>query len=222
MIRKSGEPSEFWPKTGTLKEIGMNSFECVVRCASVAGTISRRPRRSGLANATFLCGVRNPRLSLKANAFANGSTRLTGALVSRSESAGTLLSWSWSVQAIQKKTSRAHKSRTSAAERSRSRAAVVLAVAVIRVAKPDQSTQPSPSAGGVSSDRGLPPRALSSTETALGAGSGSRPESTAAEAAMGIESGYWSGCPGTERSGLSQSVRRLCQTIRHQSIPGSH
>jgi len=142
MIRKSGEPSEFWPKTGTLKEIGMNSFECVVRCASVAGTISRRPRRSGLANATFLCGVRNPRLSLKANAFANGSTRLTGALVSRSESAGTLLSWSWSVQAIQKKTSRAHKSRTSAAERSRSRAAVVLAVAVIRVAKPDQSTQP--------------------------------------------------------------------------------
>jgi hypothetical protein len=137
VIRKSGEPSEFWPKTGTLKEIGMNSFECVVRCASVAGTIYRRPRRGELANATFPCGVRNPRLGLKANAFANGSTRLTGALGSRSESAGTLLWWSLSVQAIQKKTSRAHKSRTSAIEWSCSRAAVALAVAVIRVAKPD-------------------------------------------------------------------------------------
>ena len=60
MIPKSSEPSEFWPKIGTLKEIGMNSYERAVRSAFAAGTTSRQRRRNGSADVTFPCGVRNP------------------------------------------------------------------------------------------------------------------------------------------------------------------
>jgi len=140
----SGEPSEFWPKTGTLNEIGMDSYERAVRSAFAAGTIPLQRPRNGSANVTFRCGVRNRRSSLRANAFGNGSTKLTRALASRLESGGTLWWSSWSVLVTQKKTSRGHPARLSRSSRRITVAANTPAMSGRFVANPDQLTQPSP------------------------------------------------------------------------------